>query len=480
MNLTEYAAHDALSLAELVRTRQVTAQELATLAAEGAQRVDGTINAVVEIYEDRAERLADADVLPGPLSGVPTLLKDLYHGEAGRLCENGSRLSAGYRVERHSGGFVRLQASGLVPLGRTTTSEWGIMGTTETAQCGPTSSPWSSRHIAGGSSGGAAAAVGAGVVPVATASDGGGSIRIPASCCGVVGLKPSRGRVSFGPESTDPLSGYAVRLAVSRTVRDTAAFLDAVHGSTSGDPYVITPPVRPFLEEVGADPGRLRIAFCSDPWSGADPQPEVVAATAATATLLGELGHEVEADRPAFEWEPFLDAMTAMWSANTASGIDGFAKAIGRKPGADNLEPVTLRMLEYGRTITAYELLHALEHGNLVSRRLGAFFDRYDVLLTPTLGHLPESLGVYPSRTDLTPREAFDFWAHNESFLPAFNCSGQPGISLPLHWSSDGLPIGMQLVARQGEEATLLRVAAQLEAALPWRDRIPPTHVSRS
>jgi amidase len=480
MNLSEYASCDGLALADLVRTRQVTASQLAALAATATQRVDGTINAVIEIYEDRASGVDDATLGDGPFRGVPILFKDLYHGEGGRRCENGSRLSAGWTVDADSRGVTRIKAAGFVPLGRTTTSEWGIMGTTETAQCGPTTTPWTGRHIAGGSSGGAAAAVAAGIVPIATASDGGGSIRIPAACCGVVGLKPSRGRVSFGPETFDPLSGYAVKLAVTRTVRDTAAYLDAVQGAAPGDPYAIPAPERPYANEVGADPGRLRIGFCSEPWSGAAPLGEVVAATRATAALLESLGHELAEERPAFEWEPFLDAMTAMWSANTSSGIDAFAEVVGRVPGPDNLEPASWAMLEHGRTITAHQLLDALAHGNLVARRLASYFERHDLLLTPTLGHLPEPIGIYPARAELAPREAFDMWAHNESFLPAFNCTGQPAISLPLHQSESGLPIGMQLVARQGDEATLIRVAAQLEAALPWFDRTPPVFAGRT
>ncbi len=480
MNLSEYASCDGLALADLVRTRQVSAAELAALTATASERVDASINAVVEIYEDRASGVDESTLGDGPFRGVPILFKDLYHGEGGRRCENGSRLSAGWTVDADSRAVTAIKAAGFVPLGRTTTSEWGIMGTTETAQCGPTSTPWSDSHIAGGSSGGAGAAVAAGIVPIATASDGGGSIRIPASCCGVVGLKPSRGRVSFGPETFDPLSGYAVKLAVSRTVRDTAAYLDAVAGAAAGDPYAIAGPARPYLEEVGADPGRLRIGFWSSPWSGADPLAEVVAATSATAALLESLGHHVVEDRPAFDWEPFLDAMTAMWSANTSSGIDAFATLVDRVPGPDNLEPASFAMLEYGRTVTAHELLDALAYGNVVARRFAAYFARFDLLLTPTLGHLPEPLGIYPAKTDITPREAFDMWAHNESFLPAFNCTGQPAISLPLHQSSGGLPIGMQLVARQGDEATLIRVAAQLEEASPWIDRMPPVHAGRS
>ncbi len=478
MDLAEYARHDALGLADLVRRREVAPAELAGLAMAAAERVNGRLGAVIELFDDRIDALREQGASEAPFAGVPLLLKDLHHGESGRLCENGSGLSAGYLVSSDSGPYRRLRAAGLVSVGRSTTSEWGIMGTTETALHGPTCSPWGADRIAGGSSGGAGAAVGAGIVPLSTASDGGGSIRIPAACCGVVGLKTTRGRVSFGPEAGTPLCGWAVRFAVSRSVRDSAALLDATHGPDPGEPFLIPPPARPYLDEVGADPGSLRIAYCTEPWSGRPGHADVRAATEATARLLEALGHAVEPDVPEFEWEPFLDCMTDMWSASTAAGIDAFADAMGRIPGAANLEPVTLTFLEYGRAVTSAQLLAALDYTNVVNRRMGAFFERYDVLLTPTLGGLVPELGEYATMSGLEPRAIFDFWSHNESTLPAFNCTGQPAISLPLHHASDGSPIGMQLVGRFGDEATLFRVAAQLETALPWRDRIPPIHVS--
>jgi len=267
VDLDEYAAHDASGLAELVRRREVHPRELVAAAIEGARRVDGTLNALVELLEDRAETL-DEDAIPdGPFRGVPTLVKDLYHGEPGLRCENGSRLCSGYVSRAESEAVARFRAAGFVTVGRATTSELGIAGTTETLACGATCSPWSAEHMAGGSSGGSGAAVGAGIVPVAHGSDGGGSIRIPAAACGTVGLKPTRGRISFGPYAADPLSGWAVRFACTRSVRDTAALLDAVHGAAPGDPYEIAPPERPFLDEVGRPAGRLRVAYCSEPWS---------------------------------------------------------------------------------------------------------------------------------------------------------------------------------------------------------------------
>jgi amidase len=477
VDLQEYGRLDATALAELLARKEVTPHELAACVVEGVAKVNPALNAVVEVFADRAEALDDS--LPaGPFGGVPTLLKDLFHGEAGTVCENGSRLSAGWVAPTEGMFNSRIRASGLVSLGRTTTSEFGILGTTETLAVGRTCTPWSAEHMAGGSSGGAAASVGAGVVPVGSASDGGGSIRIPASACGVVGLKPSRGRVTWGPHIAEALMGWAVHFFVTRSVRDCAALLDCMSGPEPGDPFVIAPPSRSFASEVGADPGRLRVAFCSEPWSGDAADPEIARATHDTATLLEGLGHDVESARPAFPWEPFLEAMTDVWSADNAHTIDGFAQFIGREVGPETLEASTLAAVEYGRTVSAGQLLQALGVANGLARIVGNFLTRYDVLLTPTLGRLPASLGVYDPTAATDLREVFSSWAALESFCPVFNATGQPAISLPLQHSAQGLPIGMQLVAASGNEALLLRLAAQLEQAAPWADRLPPIHVS--
>ncbi len=476
MDLDEYARHDATALAELVARKEISPRELAACAVAGVERVDPALNAVVELYAERA-RTMDETVPPGPFGGVPTMLKDLFHGEAGSVCENGSRLAPGWVTPADSEFTARIRAAGLVNLGRTTTSEFGIMGTTETLAAGRTCTPWSAAHIAGGSSGGAAAVVGAGIVPVASASDGGGSIRIPASACGVVGLKPSRGRVTWGPQIAEALSGWAVHFMVTRSVRDTAGLLDCLSGAAPGDPFVIAPPERPFRAEVGAPVGRLRVAWCSDPWSGDAVDPQVAAATAATAALLGELGHEVTAVHPAFAWEPFLKAMTDVWAADAAHTVDGLARTTGRVPGPDNLEGATLAAVEYGRTVSALQLVDGLDQANALARRMGTFFRQYDVLLTPTLGRLPPPLGSYDPAAPTQLQDVFATWAALESFLPVFNATGQPAISLPLQHSSEGLPIGVQLVGASGAEALLLRLAAQLEEAAPWSQRRPPLHV---
>ncbi len=477
MELDEYSRLDGLSLAGAVARGETTASELAALALQAAARVDGTLGAIVETWPDAAH---DAAGQPqGPFGGVPILVKDLFHGVPGRACGNGSRLAPGFTVHHHSEFALRVRRAGFVEVGTSTTSEFGILGSTETLACGPTCSPWSAAHIAGGSSGGAAAAVGAGIVPVAVASDGGGSIRIPASACGVVGLKPSRGRITWGPGGGDVLAGWAVKFVVSRTVRDTAAALDALAGPLPGDPNVAPAAARPFADELGGPAGPLRIAVAHEGWTGRAVPAEVTAACTATAELLASLGHHVHAAAPPYVWEPFLNAMTAIWSADAAHTIDALADAAGSIPGPDTLEGPTLAMLEHGRAVTGQHLLGAQDTVNALARDMGAFFTGYDVLLTPTLGTLPWRLGLYDPHEALAPRDLFDLWSEIEGFLPAFNATGQPAISLPLHLSADGLPIGMQLVGRFGDEATLLALAAELEAAMPWEDRIPPIHASR-
>ena len=479
MNLEEYSGYDATGLADLVRRKEVTAGELAACVMAGVEAVNGTLNAVVEAFGSRAEALAAGGTGPlGPLGGVPTMLKDLFHGEAGTPCENGSRLSSGWAARSDSEFTVRLRASGLVNLGRTTTSEFGLMGTTETLVAGATCSPWSAGHMAGGSSGGAAAAVGAGIIPVGSASDGGGSIRIPASACGVVGLKPSRGRVTWAPQVAEALGGWAVHFMVSRTVRDTASLLDCLSGPAAGDPFVIEPPARPYFAEVGAPVERLRIGWCTAPWSGDCGDAEVAAATEATAELLAGLGHEVSNDSPAFTWDPFLQTMTDVWAADLANTIDGFAPVLGREPNADTLEGSTLEALDYGRRVSGVHILHAGDRVNILSRLMGDYFASHDVLLTPTLGRLVAPLGMYDPTARIELRELFATWAPWESFLPVFNATGLPAISLPLHWSASGLPIGMQFVSSFGNESLLLRLASQLEEALPWAGRRPLIHVA--
>lgn len=333
--------------------------------------------------------------------------------------------------------------------------------------------------MAGGSSGGAAAVVGAGIVPIAGASDGGGSIRIPASACGVVGLKPSRGRVPWGPDVGEVMLGWGVHFVTTRTVRDTAAALDALAGPMPGDPFEITTPAESFLSQVGAPVRPLRIGYWTQPWSGHRADPEVVAATESTARLLSDLGHDVSNATPTFDWDAFMQVMTDVWSVTSAHTVDAFAAAFDRPVDSSTLEGPTLALVEHGRGVTAQRLLDCLGVVNTIARRMGAYFASYDVLLTPTLAGLPAPLGLYDPHPLTPPWETFTGWSPLETFLPVFNATGHPAISLPLHHSASGLPIGMHLVGRFGSEAMLLRLSASLEEAQPWIGRTPPLHASR-
>lgn len=478
MRLDEYAARDGLALAALVRAGEVTSSELVALALDAIAAVDPVLGAVVESYPDQIDAASARTRTGGPFDGVPTALKDLFHGEPGWRCGNGSRLYPDWRVTRQDEFTARLRGAGLVPMARSATSEFGLLGTTETLAQGRTCSPWGRHVMAGGSSGGAGALVGAGVVPIAGASDGGGSIRIPASACGVVGLKPSRGRVPWGPDVGEPLLGWAVHFVLTRSVRDAAVALDVLAGPMPGDPFEIPPAAGSYLGALGAPVAPLRIAYCAQPWSGQAGDGEVAAATESTAHLLAELGHDVEQASPAFLWESFLQAMTDLWSATSAHTIDSFAAGFGRPVDESTLEGPTLAMVQAGRAVTSQRLLDGIDAVNSMARAMGRFFTTYDVLLTPTLGALPAALGQYDPHALTPPRETFAAWSHLESFLPVFNATGQPAISLPLHQSSSGLPIGMHLVGRFGSESLLLRLAAALEEAAPWSGRVPPLHVS--
>ncbi len=475
MRLDEYSRMDAVGLSQLVRAGEVTPAELQDLALAGHEQVNPQINAVVDVHPQDPKDLSST----GPLAGVPTMVKDLFHGQAGLPCGNGSRLAEDWVVPHRTQIYARSVAAGMASIGRTTTSEFGIMGTTETLARGVTSTPWSAEHMAGGSSGGAGAVVGAGIVPVALGSDGGGSIRIPASACGVVGLKPSRGRVPWGLHLKEPLLGWAVQFAMTRTVRDAALLLDVLGGPTPGDHEGVPRPSTPFAQAPFMKVAPLRIAWWSHPWSGHEPDPAVTEATAATASLLESLGHQVEVDTPTFSWEAYLQAMTDVWASTNAHTIDGLAAALGRAVNTDTVEGSTLAMVEYGRQVSALQLLNAIDVETSLTYLMTEFFSRYDVLLTPTLGAVLPPVGHYDPQAWIEPRDTFATWSRWESFLPVFNTTGQPAISLPLHQSPEGLPIGMQLVAGPGEEALLLSLAAQLEEALPWADRLPPTYVGQ-
>jgi amidase len=375
--------------------------------------------------------------------------------------------------------MARFRRAGLVLAGTTQTPEFGYNPTTETRAFGPVHNPWDLGRSAGGSSGGSGAAVAARIVPIAHANDGGGSIRIPASCNGLVGLKPSRDRIPSGPDYGDLLCGLACEFALTRSVRDAAALLDAVAGPDPGAPGHPVPPARPYREQIGTPPSRLRIAWTTTPASGAKIDPECEKAVHETVRLLESLGHTLIEDRPRYDWDAFLENVNVIWGAFGVASIDFASAMTGRKPGPDNLEAVTLASYEDGKRYSAIDLLNAMTHCNLVSRQVGPFFEKVDVLVTPTIARQPAPLGeLNQNREGMTAiewtRQVFSY----VPFTPLFNVTGQPAISLPLHWSADGLPVGVQIAGRFGDEATLLRLAAQLEQARPWAAKRPPIHAA--
>jgi amidase len=471
LNLEEYRGLDATALAGLVRSRQVQAQELMGLALQAVEQWNPRINAVLETFEDELPAADSA----GALYGVPFLIKDiLLHRKGGRL-EMGSRMARGTVTPTDTELMLRFRRAGLVAVGRTNTPEFGHGCTTEPVANGPTRNPWDPSRMAGGSSGGAAAAVAAGIVPAAHANDGAGSIRIPAACCGLFGLKPSRGRVSLGPDMGEALFGMGIENTVTRSVRDSAAILDLVEGPSPGDPYAIARPATPYREEIRRAPGRLRIAFATQAFSGAPIDPECVAATEATARLCAELGHTVEQASPSFSYPEFREACIRGWAAGLYNWIEALAEATGRKPGLDVLETATLSAYEYGRGLTAKDLLWVPAALNRVCRAVAPFFQQYDLLLTPSTSRPAQLLGTYnQNAAGLTTQGWFDHKGSFAPFLALFNVTGQPAMSVPLSVSSGGLPIGLHFVAGFGQEDLLFRLAAQLEQARPWASRRPP------
>ncbi|MCK7622835.1 amidase [Streptomyces sp. RS10V-4] len=479
MRVSEYVEFDAVGLAELVASGEVTAAEVEAAARQAAQAVNPQINAIVETWP------ADDRPRPGsaPLAGVPFLIKDIAVAMAGRRSELGSRLAAGNVAAADSALMRRFRRAGLVTFGRTATPELAYSTTTEPVLYGATRNPWDLERSAGGSSGGAGAAVAAGVVPLAHATDAAGSLRVPAACNGLFGLKPTRGRVSMGPFVDEVFNGLAVHGSVSRTVRDSATLLDRMRGPEPGDPYTAPEPSRPYAEEVTRDPGMLRIGVLAQAWGGRRTTAPVADALARTVRLLETLGHRVEeaSVELGVEWEEFLLASARQWSANLTALIDELATAFDRPIDPTTLEPATLAGYHYGRQVGGAQFVAALELRNRVARSLARSFAAYDVLLTPTLPELPVPLGTYAEGV-----EALDGlgWLHRvfdrSPFTAAFNVSGTPAMSVPLTTDpATGLPIGMQFAAGYGLESRLFRLAAQLEQASPWSHRIPPVWAGR-
>ena len=476
--MTDLARLDATAQAELVRSGEASPVELVEAAIGRVERLNPELNAVIHPLFEEGRADASNSLPDGPFKGVPFLYKDIGAALAGQPLHMGMQVlkDAGFRAPVDTYLAQRFREAGLVTIGKTNTPELGILPTTEPDAYGASRNPWDTSRSTGGSSGGAAAAVASGMVPIAHANDGGGSIRIPASACGLVGLKPSRQRTSEGPLIGDNLSGLTCELIVSRSVRDTALVLDAVHGPAPGDPYAAPPPERPYAEELTADPGALRIGMATHSLAGLEVHPTVIEATHDAGRLLASLGHEVEDSAPGgFEGMDLVGTFMMRWAAGQAASLALLSSVLGRELAAGDVEPLTWALAEQGQRISAAEYLGAVNRHQVMSRMIAGWYEQggFDLLLTPTLGEPPPPLGTYDDSGD-DPLRAIERAKVTGAFAGAYNVTGQPAISLPLHWSEDGLPIGIQLVAPLGREDVLIRTAAQLEQARPWADRTPP------
>lgn len=477
--MTDFAALDATDQAAHLRAGDISATEVVQDAIDRAERVNGELNAIILPRYEQALAEAAEPLGDGPFAGVPFLLKDLDGTAAGEPLHAGTRFLKDhqYVATVDSTLTARFRRAGLIVLGRTNTPELGLVTTTEPETYGPSRNPWDPTRSTGGSSGGSAAAVAAGIVPLAHAGDGGGSIRIPASECGLFGLKPSRGRITAGPDVGEVWGGLVARLAVSRSVRDTATLLDAVAGPGVGDPYWAPPPTTPYAVEATTDPGSLRIGYVIDAPDGSAPtDPQVAAAVEATVALLTELGHRVEPAHPAplgdgSSMEHFLVAFGA-W---TARELDRLAELVGTPVTEADVEPGTWAVAEGGRLVSAAQYLAAVDGLHGVTRRTVAWWadDGFDLLVTPTVTELPPTLGQFTGTAD-NPLNGLFRSTPFAAFTAPFNVTGQPAMSVPLQWSPDGLPIGIQFVAAPAREDVLFRLAGQLETAAPWADRRPP------
>lgn len=477
----ELSTLDATAQAGLVQSGEASPLELVDAAIARIEKLNPELNAVIhERFEAAREEAASPNLPDGPFRGVPFLLKDLGGNLADEPYHAGMQLLKRHehRSSRDAWFTERVKRAGFVILGRTNTPELGVKPITEPLAYGPTRNPWDATCSPGGSSGGASAAVASGMVPVAHASDGGGSIRIPASHAGLVGLKPTRGRSSFGPDVGDRWNGFSVELAVTKSVRDTAGVLDATQGPGPGDPYYAAPPSQAYAESLGRNPGHLRIGLLDHGPRGIEIDPECAEAAHKTAEALRELGHEVEESHPeSLESNDFGSGIATVIMCNTARALDAWGETLGVEVGPDDVEPMTWALAEIGRKMTASEYLRHIECVQALSRETAAWWQSgFDLLLTPTCGAPPPRIGGLEDPDAVNPLAAFAKSAAFAIFTSPFNATGQPGISLPMHWSAAGLPIGAQLVADYGCEDLLIAVASQLEEARPWNDRRAPLH----
>lgn len=472
MRFEEYRTFDATALAELVARRAVTPRELFATALARAEALQPSLGAISVFDIDEAERRLAAPLPSGPFTGVPFLLKDLYTFLAGTRLTNGSRLTRDLTASFTSTFIQRCLNAGLVPFGKTTSPEFGCNVTTEPVLHGPVRNPWNPAYSAGGSSGGAAAAVAAGIVPIAHATDGGGSIRIPAAHCGLVGLKPSRARTPMGPAVVEAWNGCATGLCLARSVRDVARFLDVVHGPEPGDFYAAPPPSGSFTAAVTREPKALRIGLWRKPIEPLPVDEAVDAAVVRTARLLEALGHHIDETEIPLDGARLFDDFLTVVSVNLARDVEFWSRAAGRPADCEHLEACTLALVERGRATTATGFLNALQAIQGTARVLGQLFERFDVLLSPTCAALPPRLGAI----DQNSGDLAAFLRANRPyvvFTALYNTSGCPAISLPLAMGPESLPIGVMLGARFGNEETVLSLAAELERAAPWAERRP-------
>ena len=492
MLLPEYDSLDATALAGLVARGEVTSAELLEAALERADLRNPRLNAITSRYDDEARKRASGPLPKGPFTGVPFVIKDLLTAWKGHPMSAGSRLQAGFVPDYDSEVVKRLEGAGLVLFGTCNAPEFGVLAHTEPVLHGPARNPWNTEHTTGGSSGGSAAAVAARIVPAAHGNDGGGSIRIPAANCGLFGMKPTRGRISFGPGLGEAWMGFASEGVLTRSVRDSAALLDVLAGPAAGDPYAAPAQRRPFSAEVGVQPGRLRVAFTDRSLFGHGTDPECSAAVRDSARLLADLGHEVEEASLPLRRDELVRAYLHVVAASTAADVEVSARRTGRRPGADTLEAETLALVAAGNTLSSCDLASAIETIQAAARDIARFFERYDLLVTPTMAQPPVRVGSLQPKPwerfalrlaaatrsraliDRLFSQVGDRSFDATGFTMPFNQTGQPAMSVPLHFTASGLPLGTQVVGRFGDEATLFRIASQLEAARPWADRMPP------
>ncbi|MBI4763887.1 MAG: amidase [Deltaproteobacteria bacterium] len=472
MAFPEYSSYDGLGLGELVRKGEVTASELLEEAIARVERHNGKINSVIYKFYDQAREAARRKPGHGPFEGVPFLLKDILGECEGVPTRFASRYFPSFPSPVDSELVARYKRAGLIPFAKTNAPEFGLPPITESQLYGTARNPWNTDYTPGGSSGGSAAAVAAGIVPLAHGNDGGGSIRIPAACCGLVGLKPTRGRNSLAPNLGDIMGGLVCEHVLSRSVRDSAAALDATEGYVAGDPYSAPPKKNPYTQEIKTDPGRLKIAFWEGSPQGEPLHEEAVKAVRGAAKLCSELGHEVEEAGPAINEEGAATAFFAVYAAGLASTVEVLKQITGVQPTLENMESLTFNFYEMGRQVTAAQYLNAVALLQRLSREFAAFFEKYDLWITPALGCPPLKVGTIdfqsPSASLEDPRIAV--FAHTN---PYYNISGQPALSLPLHWTAEGLPLGVLFGGKYGDEAMLFRLAGQIEQARPWKDRYP-------